>query len=254
MRRHTKPEDLLNWTSSNMATDRHGRMIKIQKKGTSFTLVINSLPVFTGAPSVETAKRVAQLNVGRLSSKLATEEAKSRRSELAMTCQCCFQKILANTGVIAHHGYKRPGDGWQTSSCFGARALPFENDREKLGELIRSLEADLKTRRLNRRRAAAEGVPIHWGFTDYTKPTNHLGFRPRLYIDFTRSSFEEIKKANSKNAEVARLTSFDDLKARDLRERDFYIKQVQGDLSRCQKYWDLWKRSHEWNSKKWIKS
>ena len=60
MRRHTKPEDLLNWTSSNMATDRHGRMIKIQKKGTSFTLVINSLPVFTGAPSVETAKRVAR--------------------------------------------------------------------------------------------------------------------------------------------------------------------------------------------------
>lgn len=28
--------------------------------------------------------------------------------------------------TIAHHGYQRPGDGWQTSSCGGARWRPYE--------------------------------------------------------------------------------------------------------------------------------
>jgi len=42
------------------------------------------------------------------------------------TCQICARRIKAAKGVIAHHGYKRPGGGWQTGSCFGARHLPYE--------------------------------------------------------------------------------------------------------------------------------
>ena len=44
------------------------------------------------------------------------------------TCQICGRLIKANTGIIAHHGYKRPdrGSGWQTASCAGARHLPYE--------------------------------------------------------------------------------------------------------------------------------
>lgn len=42
------------------------------------------------------------------------------------TCQCCGRAIKAATGVIAHHGYRRPGGGWQTASCFGARHVPYE--------------------------------------------------------------------------------------------------------------------------------
>lgn len=45
---------------------------------------------------------------------------------MVTTCQLCGRAIMANTGVIAHHGYKRPGEGWQTSSCRGARELPYE--------------------------------------------------------------------------------------------------------------------------------
>ena len=29
------------------------------------------------------------------------------------------------------HGYERPGHGWQTGSCMGAKNLPFEVDRDR---------------------------------------------------------------------------------------------------------------------------
>ncbi len=47
------------------------------------------------------------------------------------TCQICERVIKDKAGVIAHHGYQRPGDGWQTASCFGARYKAYElsNDR-----------------------------------------------------------------------------------------------------------------------------
>jgi hypothetical protein len=42
------------------------------------------------------------------------------------TCQICGRAIKAGNGLIAHHGYQRPGHGWQTNSCFGARYRPYE--------------------------------------------------------------------------------------------------------------------------------
>lgn len=42
------------------------------------------------------------------------------------TCQVCGRAIKAGRGKIALHGYRRPGQGWQTGSCFGARYRPFE--------------------------------------------------------------------------------------------------------------------------------
>jgi hypothetical protein len=41
-------------------------------------------------------------------------------------CQICARPIKANTGRIALHGYQRPGHGWQTASCYGARCQPYE--------------------------------------------------------------------------------------------------------------------------------
>lgn len=52
------------------------------------------------------------------------------------TCQICARVIKANTGVIAHHGYQRPGDGWQTASCAGARYLPYEVSCDRLPPTI----------------------------------------------------------------------------------------------------------------------
>lgn len=47
-------------------------------------------------------------------------------TEKIWTCQICGRPIKAKDGIIAHHGYKRPGDGWQTASCAGARHKPYE--------------------------------------------------------------------------------------------------------------------------------
>lgn len=42
--------------------------------------------------------------------------------------------------TIAHHGYRRPGDGWQTSSCAGARWRPYEIACDALPVIIASCE------------------------------------------------------------------------------------------------------------------
>lgn len=52
------------------------------------------------------------------------------------TCQICARPIKANTGVIANHGYTRPGYGWQTASCFGARFKPYEVSRDAIKSCI----------------------------------------------------------------------------------------------------------------------
>ena len=56
------------------------------------------------------------------------------------TCQICGRVIKANTGVIAHHGYERPGGGWQTSSCMGARYKPYEESCDRIPAVIESVE------------------------------------------------------------------------------------------------------------------
>lgn len=42
------------------------------------------------------------------------------------TCACCFRPIAVVAGTMAHHGYKRPGNGFQTNSCPGVRFQPLE--------------------------------------------------------------------------------------------------------------------------------
>lgn len=53
------------------------------------------------------------------------------------TCQICARDIKANTGIIAHHGYLRPGTGWQTASCDGAKHLPYEVSRDFIPVVIK---------------------------------------------------------------------------------------------------------------------
>lgn len=54
------------------------------------------------------------------------------------TCQICGREIKAKSGLIAHHGYQRPGQGWQTASCFGARWRPYEVACDALPPAIKS--------------------------------------------------------------------------------------------------------------------
>ena len=57
------------------------------------------------------------------------------------TCQVCGREIKASTGLIAHHGYTRPYEGWQTSSCAGARYVPYEISCERLKEVTEGVKS-----------------------------------------------------------------------------------------------------------------
>jgi len=56
------------------------------------------------------------------------------------TCQICGREIKANTGVIAHHGYRRPGCGWQTASCMGAKHFAYELSCDRIAAAIQSVQ------------------------------------------------------------------------------------------------------------------
>jgi|SRR5579859_2934664 len=58
-----------------------------------------------------------------------------KAKDVKKTCQVCGRLIKAGSGLIAHHGYKRPGDGWQTASCQGAKYLPYEESCNRLREV-----------------------------------------------------------------------------------------------------------------------
>jgi len=68
------------------------------------------------------------------------DELRSQRGIFEMvnsTCQVCGREIKASTGLIAHHGYKRPYHaGWQTASCEGARYVPYEVSCDRLREVV----------------------------------------------------------------------------------------------------------------------
>jgi len=67
------------------------------------------------------------------------------------TCQICGRIIKAPAGVIAHHGYKRPGGGWQTSSCMGAKHLAYELSCDRIAAAIQSVQAfvEIESRNLS---------------------------------------------------------------------------------------------------------
>lgn len=98
------------------------------------------------------------------------------------TCQICAREVKANTGLIAHHGYRRPGQGWQTSSCMGARYRPYEVACDAIQRAIEAIETFLELRRPHLANVIAN-PPAHmiyqrrdaWG-----KPSGsgHALFRP----------------------------------------------------------------------------
>lgn len=67
------------------------------------------------------------------------------------TCQICGRAIKSKMGIIAHHGYKRPGGGWQTASCLGARQLPYEVSCDAIPPAIAHVRAyvEQQTAKLN---------------------------------------------------------------------------------------------------------
>jgi hypothetical protein len=56
------------------------------------------------------------------------------------TCQICEREVKVPHGLTSHHGYTRPGNGWQTGSCPGARELPYELSCEMIPPIIKGIK------------------------------------------------------------------------------------------------------------------
>ncbi|MBB4377225.1 hypothetical protein [Bradyrhizobium sp. SBR1B] len=169
------------------------------------------------------------------------------REANSMTCQCCARPILANTGTIAHHGYERPGDGWQTASCFGAKELPFEVDRVALGAMLERMKQRLAMAEANQEEVAAERAPVVLRYVDYDAPRDAMGNRPRCVIEVTRATWTEARAADEARFRVERWDSFDRVKAEDLDARDHDIKQRRAEIAAQQARYDGWKQTHQWS-------
>lgn len=100
-----------------------------------------------------------------------------------LTCQICGRGIKAKNGLIAHHGYRRPGDGYQTSSCLGARFQPYEVTCDRIPDVIKIYESSLEAQRISLSKFLAEPPatltkPVFIGYSQvetYNKPE---GFDP----------------------------------------------------------------------------
>ena len=129
------------------------------------------------------------------------------------TCQICLRQIGVTTGTIAHHGYQRPHQGWQTASCMGAKfrslelacdAIPHAINR--LRDYVASLRGELSglindpPAMLGRRDAYGKIRQTYFmpeGFDTQTDPASYrLGYES-LYWSKRRTIAEHIKYAQA---------------------------------------------------------
>jgi hypothetical protein len=94
------------------------------------------------------------------------------------TCQICGRAIKAKRGLIAHHGYQRPG-GWQTASCFGARHEPFQVSAAAIPPYIQFLKESLASREswlIELRENPPEKLTVSFGMTQTKEVLRPEGF------------------------------------------------------------------------------
>jgi hypothetical protein len=175
-----------------------------------------------------------------------------------MTCQCCGRKILANLGSIAHHGYERPEQYYQTASCYGAKKNPFEADRAALGEMIGYMRDRLARNEKHRAAIKSEKLPIVFDYeSQLIGPSRFQQFGRwtkwpvvKRSFDVTRESFEAFKAGPGRNSTYG--MDFDAYKARHVEYLSSSIKRLRQHINEEQKRYDGWKQSHEWKGGQWV--
>lgn len=168
------------------------------------------------------------------------------REASQMTCQCCGGLFLANTGSMAHHGYRRPGEGWQTMSCIGAKSVPFEVGRGRLGEHIEDLKA-WEAEAVERAAVAGEMLPVTIIYRSHTGQRDHRGRLPMVRLAVTRESFDVEKTAHADDFKRNGITTFAVELADDLARRDREIQGVGDEIRAQQARYDGWRQTHRWD-------
>ncbi|USN15220.1 hypothetical protein KIKIMORA_00740 [Brevundimonas phage vB_BpoS-Kikimora] len=178
-----------------------------------------------------------------------TSIARDERDAKAMTCQCCARRILAETGKIAHHGYERPGGGYQTSSCIGALELPFEVSRDALGRHIEQVTASLADHRRVTAMIEAETIRFTWAY----KAKGETSWKSQdRFVKICRSSFDDALKVwAAERLYQERQPTFDELKARRLTNRREHEHREQAYLDGQKHRFEHWAQTHEWRDGAW---
>jgi hypothetical protein len=186
----------------------------------------------------------------------ANAEARAARAQAAMTCQVCGRGILANKGVIAHHGYQRPGSGWQTASCGGAKELPFQVSRDALAKEIANAEVYVEQRIAFLAALKAEEVKVVWTYTDYSKPHPKYGKSSagQTTVHISREEFPaafEVYKAVRRYRDAVD-PNFDSLKASEMKRVVATIEGTKGYIAQQQERFNGWKQTHERRDGQWV--
>jgi len=190
------------------------------------------------APQVKIIERLVALRdamkVAALIAKPKSATARKNEAKLALakTCQICGRPIFAETGVIAHHGYTRPGHGYQTGSCIGARELPFEVSRDRLGSHLISIAALIERFVEARGQTAREECPVHAEYARSRNETATLSITRETYAT-VRSDFPQFFQRRS-------LYTFDAVLEAELHRQDGAIKNEQDYLKHQQRRFDAW--------------
>lgn len=166
-----------------------------------------------------------------------------------MTCQICGRAIFAERGRIAHHGYERPGTGWQTASCEGALKLPFEASNEALlAHIVRIGAHIVETQlQLGETQAETRAVPYRYYSKERARQNARFGAKLQKTIWVTRLDFD------AKLAEIAddRAYRGDGIGDTFDRAKDYRVRALQGELQASRDYQRLqtdrakaWKATH----------
>lgn len=110
------------------------------------------------------------------------------------TCQICVREIKAKHGVIAHHGYTRPEQGWQTDSCIGARQLPYEKSRDVIPKAIDFLKLQIKNIEYNLKRIEEERLPIPYFRGDVKSDNSQYKRIKDNYFELEKHKINQIEK------------------------------------------------------------
>jgi hypothetical protein len=148
----------------------------------------------------------------------------------AKTCQICGRPIFAGRGFIAHHGYTRPqyGSGVQTSSCWGARHLPFEQSRDELGVYLVHLGTILQSLQVTKSVLDTGDAPL----LIMVAKIDGQGAKMRDSFGDLITESVHITPADSRYAKrLAVLTN----------ENDSMIRMISDDIAQQQKRYDNWK-------------
>lgn len=184
-----------------------------------------------------------------------TRHIEADDSSERMTCQCCGGKYLARLGTVTHHGYERPGGGYQTASCMGAKFLPFEKDHARLDMLIVSLgESIARFRKLLK--ATKDGsMEISVSMTDYNAPRDAYGRRKELTVQFTSETFAAVYANNEKNFKnKTHEHTFEAFQNRQANHYAALIKQNMEFKRDREAFRKTWKHTHNYNkaTKEWV--